>query len=722
MGLNWDGARADDRGGLTAGSPHGPGASGMEAATTKTVPRPAGRWRRLALPVAVFVILASVTVALAAVTRRVVDDQERRLLEEQTAAAGTVVDSLFSGFEPTLSLLGAIAGGETGGLFDAIAGGVASDDGQSVGMAVRRGDGFVVTRSVGAGPEVGSSLGGVHLAVAERAATADGMVTEVLRDPDRVELLVGVASPLSDDTVVYSSFVFDPSLMFQREDDSPFRELLGALYVGERVDPERLVLATSDELPIEGSPMVTERLTIGADPWLLVATSRRPLVGSLASALPRLVFAVGGLTALLLGGLIFSITRRRAYALRLVEERTRELRAALAEKEQLEEGQRVARIAAEEANRSKSEFLSRMSHELRTPLNAVLGFAQLLETEELDDDGRDSVQQILKGGRHLLALINEVLDITRIESGSFQLSPEPVLVSDVVDDVLELTRPLAAEANVQLLAGVNAGAGVHVLADRQRLKQILLNLVGNAIKYNQPGGSVVVLWEPVEPARLCLRVHDTGPGIRPEQLELLFTPFERLGAEQTSVEGTGVGLALSRRLAEAMGASIEVESVVGQGSTFSVELPIVEAPLDRFERLHPDASEPPPDAAPRAKVLYVEDNLPNLRLVERIVDRHGAFELISATHGRLGFELAREARPALILLDLHLPDLDGDEVLRMLRDDPATTAIPVVVVSADATASQVKRLVAQGATAYLTKPLDVQRLDELLESLAGAST
>jgi CheY-like chemotaxis protein len=361
-----------------------------------------------------------------------------------------------------------------------------------------------------------------------------------------------------------------------------------------------------------------------------------------------------------------------------------------------------------------------MSHELRTPLNAVLGFAQLLEIEDLSAADHDSVRQIIKGGRHLLDLINEVLDITRIESGTFQLSPEPVLAGEVLADTIELTRPLAVQAGIQLITGTAGGCDAHVLADRQRLKQILLNLVSNAIKYNRPGGTVALSCEAVSPTRLRIKVRDTGPGIRPEHMELLFTPFERLGAEHTNIEGSGIGLALSRRLAEALGGTLEVETELGKGTTFWVELPVVEGPVERYERLNGRdvvAAEAPAPSRPTRKILYIEDNMSNLRLVQRVLERDGNIELVSAMQGQLGLELAREHQPELILLDLHLPDITGDEVLRQLRDDPQTSSIPVVVLSADATSGQIKRLLSEGARAYLTKPLDVGELRGLVDSL-----
>jgi PAS domain S-box-containing protein len=387
------------------------------------------------------------------------------------------------------------------------------------------------------------------------------------------------------------------------------------------------------------------------------------------------------------------------------------------ERVRLEQLEQQARETAEAANRAKSEFLSRMSHELRTPLNAVLGFAQLLELEDLSPEQQEAVAHILKGGRHLVDLIDEVLDISRIESGRLNLSPEPVPVDDLLADTLDLIRPLATQHGIHLL-GFGAKCGGYILADRQRLKQVILNLLSNAIKYNHPGGTVSLSCEAAGEERLRIEVADTGPGIRPEHLPLLFTPFERLGAEQTGVEGSGIGLALSRRLTEAMGGLLDVVTAVGQGSTFRVELPAAEGPLERYERLNGGASAPEAPLPPRrGKVLLIEDNLANVKLVERILAQRVGVEIVAAMQGRLGLELAREHRPQLILLDLHLPDLNGDEVLRRLRDHPATAAIPVVMVSADATRGEVQRLLAAGAAHYLTKPLDVRQLLHILDEV-----
>lgn len=377
-----------------------------------------------------------------------------------------------------------------------------------------------------------------------------------------------------------------------------------------------------------------------------------------------------------------------------------------------------ARAEAEAANREKSRFLSRMSHELRTPLNAILGFGQLLELEELGAEAREGVEQILKAGRHLLSLINEVLDIARIEAGQMSLSLEAVRVEDVLAEVADLVRPLAAQRGISVTGAGDGSCRCHVLADRQRLKQVLLNLLSNAIKYNRPAGRVHLTCTPLpgDPARCRISVEDTGPGIAPADQQRLFQPFQRLGAEQAGIEGTGLGLVFSRQLLAAMGGILTLESIPGEGSIFSVELPVAGGPATEDD-LPAAGGEPGPQeqAGPPRTVLYIEDNLSNLRLVERILARCGGPRLLAAMQGRLGLELARQHRPDLILLDLNLPDLPGHEVLQRLRADPQTRDIPVVVISADATPGQVERLRAAGARAYVTKPLDIPRFLAVLD-------
>jgi CheY-like chemotaxis protein len=280
---------------------------------------------------------------------------------------------------------------------------------------------------------------------------------------------------------------------------------------------------------------------------------------------------------------------------------------------------------------------------------------------------------------------------------------------------MDLIRPIADARGIQLLVDRSGSCDCYVFADRQRTKQVLLNLLSNAVKYNRLRGTIAVGCEQPDDSRLLITVADTGPGIATERLEKLFTPFERLGAEHTDIEGTGIGLALSQRLTEAMGGTLTATSILGQGSTFTIDLPRVEGPVERYERLNGPVDAPGPFDTDRHKVLHIEDNLSNLKLVERVLARRPDLEIVPAMHGRLGLELAREHHPVLILLDLHLPDMGGDQVLQRLRDDPVTASIPVVIVSADATPGQVQRLLAAGATAYLTKPIHVPDLLRVLD-------
>jgi len=387
--------------------------------------------------------------------------------------------------------------------------------------------------------------------------------------------------------------------------------------------------------------------------------------------------------------------------------------------------QRAAELAvrgredAERASRAKSDFLSRMSHELRTPLNAILGFGQLLELDPLTEDQRESVGHVLKAGGHLLALIDEVLEISRIEAGALRLSLEPVALADAVGDVVALVAPLAAERDIELDVDAGAERRVHVRADLQRVKQVLLNLLSNAIKYNRHGGRVTVRVHPREDGRVGVVVSDTGHGLRADQLERAFNPFERLGADGAT-EGTGLGLVLSRSLAEAMGGELTAASEPGRGADFTLLLDAAAPPVaPEPAAIGPAAGTvvPRPPAAKRTRVLCVEDNPSNLRLVERVLARAGV-EVLAAPQGRLGIELARRHAPDLVLLDLDLPDIGGESVLASLAEDPATARIPVLICSADATPSTIERLEAAGASGYLTKPL---RMDALLKAVAAAT-
>jgi signal transduction histidine kinase/CHASE3 domain sensor protein len=388
----------------------------------------------------------------------------------------------------------------------------------------------------------------------------------------------------------------------------------------------------------------------------------------------------------------------------------------------IEETLRQARAEAERANHAKSDFLSRMSHELRTPMNAILGFAQLLDLDELTPPQRQSVDQILKGGRHLLTLINEVLDLARIEAGKLTLSIEPIHAGEAVQSTLDLLEPLARDHRIIFRKPESTGWARFILADRQRFQQVILNLLSNAIKYNQPGGSVTIACQVKDAANFRVTITDTGEGLPAEKLEKLFQPFERLVGDQSGIEGTGIGLALSKRLMVAMGGTIGVESRLGAGSTFWLELPLGECPLNALPEPSAEIIEERAGSAPsirKLKLLYIEDNLSNNLLMQRILESRPEVQLISAMQGRLGLELASQHAPDLIFLDLHLPDMTGDEVLRALRQRSATAETPIVMISADATPSQVERLHAAGANEYFTKPLDIRRLLNYVDEVLG---
>jgi PAS domain S-box-containing protein len=397
----------------------------------------------------------------------------------------------------------------------------------------------------------------------------------------------------------------------------------------------------------------------------------------------------------------------------------------ITERKRSEAALKDAKEEAERANLAKSEFLSRMSHELRTPMNSILGFGQLLARWDLPPAQARSVEQILRAGRHLLRLIDEVLDIARIEANRQQLSLEPVHAGELLDEALALIRPMAEQRPVHLAPHAPPGADVCVRADRQRLMQVLLNLLSNAVKYNQAGGSVEILAVARGTAdgggTLAIGVRDTGVGIPAHRMGELFVPFSRLDADRSGIEGTGLGLTLSQRLVNAMGGELRAESAPGLGSTFWVELPMEEHPMDRLTAYRGESGRAPRQVeSPTARVvLYVEDNLANLSLVESIFEGRTDVQILPALQGRLGLELAREHLPDLILLDLHLPDIPGEVVLRELAADARTRDIPVLVVSADATPRQIDRLRSAGAKDYLTKPIDIDRFLDAVDAVLG---
>jgi PAS domain S-box-containing protein len=377
----------------------------------------------------------------------------------------------------------------------------------------------------------------------------------------------------------------------------------------------------------------------------------------------------------------------------------------------------AAKSAAEKANLAKSDFLSSMSHELRSPLNAILGFAQLMETGSvpLTASHKDSVDQILHAGWHLLKLINEILDLAVIESGKVSLSSEPVSLGEILQESQAMVEPQAQQRGIRMTFP-HFDRLQYVSADRTRLKQIFINLLSNAIKYNVAGGEVRVDLVVHPGKRVRVSIRDAGNGLSPEKLAQLFQPFNRLGQEAGGVEGTGIGLVVTKRLVELLGGAIGVESAVGEGSTFWVEL--VEAMPPHFET---DGDTPETEALLHVTsvlrvrtIVYIEDNPANLRLVEQLILRRPDLRLLTATSGIPGVDLAVASQPEVILMDINLPDISGIEALKILRGNPATAHIPVIALSANAMPRDIEQGLQAGFFLYLTKPIKVNEFMDTL--------
>ena len=388
-----------------------------------------------------------------------------------------------------------------------------------------------------------------------------------------------------------------------------------------------------------------------------------------------------------------------------------------------------ARLTAEAASRAKTDFLSRMSHELRTPLNAILGFSQLLQAdkrEPLLERHRRQVELIRQAGLHLLALINDVLDVSRIEAGKLNVQSLPLSLRGLLDEVLPLVQTLTERHGVSLSADYRQGADRQILGDPVRLRQVMLNVIGNAVKYNRQGGSVHIDVRPgVKAGQVCIQVEDTGIGMSPDQLDQLCEPFNRLGREHGHIEGTGIGMALTKQLVDLMKGQLEVHSTVGAGTVVRIHLPRAadEALPEPATAALPAASLSDPDSPRQGVVLCVDDDPVNAVIVQQLLGRWPGVTFHHAGTGREGLEMAAQLRPTLVLLDVKLPDLDGMEVLAMLRADPRTRGLCVVMLTGQAQPDDIESALRSGARAYWTKPMDfalfIAEMQKLLPPAAG---
>jgi signal transduction histidine kinase/CheY-like chemotaxis protein len=641
---------------------------------------------------------------------KLVDRQEHRLLKERTAEVSLIVSgALQSSFRDIFNTL-SISAEQSPESFRLAAQRMVTSAGvTSVALVTEDSQReWVVRSAAGSGLSTGEAVTGDRLALIAQAGPV--FRSDMIVNDGRSSLATvmgishaagspgGAAGGAAGDAAtgkaaIYLEVAVDPHRDTTVTQADAFHEIRAALYTGDQPDPSKLLLTTTDQLPITGDT-VRQTVTFGADSWLLVTAARQPLAGPLLRGLPWLLAAALLVVGVAMAGTVETVGRGRDRALRLVAARTKALEDSLHEL-------RVAQQA-------KSEFLSNMSHELRTPLNAIIGFSDLMTREPATSSEPDRIavpsewiEHINASGLHLLDLINDILDLAKVEAGRIDLAPEPIALRPVISAAVATLRPLMVRKELSVVEDID---DVAVIADRVRLRQIIDNLLSNAIKFTPDGGRIG-LTARGNADQVLLDVDDTGVGIAPDDQERVFDEFQQVGDRGSRTSGTGLGLALTRRLVLAHGGTITLQSTVGVGSKFTVALPAAELPTAEVPAATP-AELPAAEATAVGTVLVIEDDAAAVRLLRAYLE-HAGYAVRVAVDGPTGLAEAIADPPDAIVLDVILPGIDGWEVLRRIKLEPRSASVPTVMVTV---VDEHEIGLALGAVDYLVKPIDPEVL------------